>query len=99
MKEQRKEALQIIDKQRELRQQVLADIGEAAKKLIDCSEEKENVDKAAVEALHQAEKGLRNLSIIMRQAANFWKYMEVSILTGVNLLLNIVSPIIYVSLM
>ena len=79
MKEQQKEALQIIDKQREVRQKVLFDMGEAAKKLIDCSEEKENMDKAAVEALHQAEAGLRSLSIIMRQAANFWKHMEVSI--------------------
>lgn len=79
MKEQRKEALKIVDKQQEIRQKVLADIGEAAKKLIDCSEEKENMDKAAVEALHQAEAGLRSLSIVMRQAANFWKHMEVSV--------------------
>lgn len=79
MKEQRKEALKIVDEQRQIRQKVLADIGEAAKKLINCSEEKENMDRAAVEALHQAEAGLRSLSIVMRQAAVFWKHMEVSI--------------------
>ena len=77
MKEQRKEALKVMDQQREVRQKVLADIGEAAKKLINCSEEKENMDIAAVEALHQAEAGLRSLSIVMRQAAVFWKHMEV----------------------
>ena len=78
MNEQRKEALEIMDQQCEIRQKVLADIGEAAKKLINCSEEKENMDIAAVEALHQAELGLRSLSLVMRQAAVFWKHMEVS---------------------
>lgn len=72
----------MLDRQRESRQKALAAIGDAAKKLIDCSQEKGNMKEAAVEALHQAEAGLRSLSTVMRQAAQFWKHMEVSIVSS-----------------
>lgn len=61
-----------------MRQEALDAIKNAALSLIDCSEEKQNVSEAAVQALHQTEAGLRSLSIVMRQAAQFWKHMEVS---------------------
>ena len=78
-REQRKEALKLLDEERASREKALDAIGEAAKTLIACSEDKENVSEAAVAALTQAEAGLRSLSIVMRQAAQFWKHMEVSI--------------------
>lgn len=61
-----------------MRQEALDAIKNAALSLIDCSQEKQNVSEAAVQALHQTEAGLRSLSIVMRQAAQFWKHMEVS---------------------
>ena len=69
----------MLDEQRKSRMKAMDDIKKAAEILIDCSQEKQNVSEAAVAALNQAEAGLRSLSVVMRQAALFWKHMEVSL--------------------
>lgn len=78
-KEEKKEALKLLEKQREERKKVLDEIGKAAKVLIECSQDKQNIKEAAVAGLNQAEKGLKYLSTVMRDAAIFWTAMEVII--------------------
>lgn len=74
--ERRREAVQMLNKQRDLRDKTLSSIRSAAREMIECTD-KENMDQAAVIGLQQAERGLRNLSTVMRQAAQFWELMQV----------------------
>lgn len=74
-KANRCEALELANKQREIRSSALQKLTEFACTLAECTDEREMAD-AAVGALHQAMLGLRQLSAIMMQAAVFWQQMQ-----------------------
>ena len=57
------------------KQDVIEQIIEFTCKIADCSTEK-NMAEIAADALHQAIRLLKHLSVIMIQAANFWKQMQ-----------------------
>lgn len=68
--------MRLLEKQRDLREKTLSGIQKAAKEMIQCTD-KQNMDQAAILGLQQAEQGLRSLSTVMRQAAQFWELMQV----------------------
>ncbi len=74
-KEKRCESLKIANEQREKRHAALQSFTDFAAKISQCSRE-ENMADAAVDALHEAMRGLKQLSLIMMKAALFWKQMQ-----------------------
>ena len=74
-KEKRCESLKIANEQREKRHAALQSFTDFAAKISGCQRE-ENMAEAAVDALHEAMRGLKQLSLIMMKAAIFWKQMQ-----------------------
>ena len=73
------EQLQFEEKERELQYQALDLLQNAALRIADIDsvfECEESVAGAVVDALHQSAGALKNLSDVMKQAANIWKDLE-----------------------
>ena len=74
-KEKRIEALEKENEYRQMRYDALERMGSFAAKIQNCETEA-NMAAAAVDALHEAITALKELSLVMMQAANFWKQMQ-----------------------
>ena len=69
------EALKIENAIREKRQEALANMSSFLTKLKQCTNS-EQMAECAVEALHEAVGTLKHLSVVMMQAATFWKQVQ-----------------------
>ena len=74
-KEKRCESLKKGNEEREKRHAALQKFTDFAAKITQCESE-ENMADTAVDALHEAMRGLKQLSAIMMKAALFWKQMQ-----------------------
>ena len=77
-KEYQEEKLKHLDdmkQQREQRRAALEEIAVFAKHIIDCREDADLAD-AAIDALHKAMRGLKELSAVMLDVALFWKQLQ-----------------------
>ena len=75
LKECRREALQKEQAIRAQKHEALSKMTEFAAMITNCDTE-ENMAECAEKALHQAIGALKQLSLVMLQAANFWKQMQ-----------------------
>ena len=75
IREKRCAALETANEQRELRHSALQKFTEFAATLVECKSQR-NLADAAVPALHEAMRGLKQLSTVMMQAAIFWQQMQ-----------------------
>ena len=75
LKECRREALQKEQEIRRQKHEALSKMTEFAAMIKNCDTE-ENMAECAEKALHQAIGALKQLSLVMLQAANFWKQMQ-----------------------
>ncbi len=75
IKKVRQEALETEKAIRERRHEALARMTSFTSKINQCQTE-ENMAECAVEALHEAIGALKELSLVMMQAVNFWKQMQ-----------------------
>ena len=75
LKENRLEALETEEEIRKNQQEALANMSAFTAKLRQCSNDQEMAE-CAVEALHEAAGALKKLSVVMKQAALFWKQMQ-----------------------
>lgn len=75
-RERRAEQLRLMNENREKRQEALEEIAKCAKKMLKVGEGGQVLKKVAEDALHESIAALFRLSVVMREAANFWRRME-----------------------